>query len=185
MMRAVRAAGPVATAVAALTAAGALAAALFAGAAQSQSTPSGAARSETTAPLSLKAEDVPPPPDCGSVVLVKCDKPESGGVQVVTPQEALKRERARRLEARRTGQLTFEMERIIIEGEGERETPEAIIGRALSRPLVRSGENSFSVGESAQCTCMNVCPPWPFPCCECTAQPGARPAHSPGWKPTN
>jgi len=134
--------------------------------------------------VSTSAKVPPPLPDCGSVVLVKCDKPNVAGVQAVTPAEAMRRESARRMEARRTGQLTYEMERIIIEGEGERLSPEAVISRSLSQPLVRQGENTYEIGESAQCTCMNICPPFPFPCCSCTDRVGGRHATSPGWKPT-
>jgi len=124
-----------------------------------------------------------PAPDCGSVVLIKCDKP-SPESQAVAPADPARRDAARRLENRRADQAILEMERIIIEGDGERRSPEDVIGSALSRPLVRPGTHSFEIGESAQCTCMNVCPPPPFPCCSCTDRVGGRHATSPGWKPT-
>lgn len=119
------------------------------------------------------------PPDCGSVVIIKCDKPPAD-----TPDRA-KKEAARRLEARRADRATIELDRVIIEGDGERRSPEDVISRALSHPLVRPGETTFSIGESAQCTCLNICPPWPLPCCNCSDRVGSRHATSPGWKPTN
>ena len=118
------------------------------------------------------------PQECGSVVIIKCDKPE-------TPGSDPKREVARRLETRRADRATLELDRVIIEGEADRpETPQQAIGRALYRPLVARGEHSFSMGESAQCTCMNICPPPPFPCCNCSDRVGSSLANAPGWKPT-
>ena len=129
------------------------------------------------------SQPVPAPPsspDCGSVVVVRCDKPE-----LPAPERA-KQEAGRRIEARRADRSAVELDRIIIEGDAERpKSPEQAIGRALSRPPLAHGEHSFSIGESAQCTCMNICPPPPFPCCSCTERVGSRLAHSPGWKPTN
>ena len=121
----------------------------------------------------------PAAPDCGSVVIIKCDKPAAE-----SPARA-RQDAARRVEARRADQLTIELDRVIIEGDGERRSPEDAISRALSRPLIRPGESSFSIGESAQCTCLNIGPPPPFPCCNCTDRVGGRHATSPGWKPTN
>lgn len=121
----------------------------------------------------------PPPPECGSVVVIRCDKPEPPA------SERAKQEEARRIEMRRADRATVELDRIVIEGDAERpQSPEQAIGRALSRPLVRPGETSYSIGEAAQCSCMNICPPPPFPCCSCSDQPGRRLATSPGWKPT-
>jgi hypothetical protein len=113
------------------------------------------------------------------VVIIKCDKPPA------EPPAKAKQDAARRLEARRADRLTIELDRVIIEGDGESRSPEDAISRALSRPLIRPGETSFSIGESAQCTCMNICPPTPVPCCSCTDRVGSRHATSPGWKPTN
>jgi len=124
------------------------------------------------------AASVAPPalPDCGSVVILKCDPP---------PAADPRRDAARQAEARRANPTEM-MDRILIEDDAIRgNSPEAAISRALSRPLVAPGVHSFSVGESAQCTCMNICPPPPFPCCNCTEQAGSRHATSPGWKPTN
>jgi len=123
-------------------------------------------------------------PDCGSVVLIKCDKPASGS-QAVAPADPARREAARRMENRRADQAIIEMERLIVEGDGERRSPEDVISRALAQPLPqRQGTHSFAIGEGAQCSCMNICPPWPLPCCECTDRVGSRQATSPGWKPT-
>src|SRR5512139_2662766 len=71
----------------------------------------------------------PPPADCGSVVIVKCDKPDPAG----TDRPRL--EAARRIESRRVDRATVELDRIIIEGDAERpQSPEQAIGRALFRP---------------------------------------------------
>ena len=123
---------------------------------------------------------VPPPtPDCGSVVIVKCERPELDDTQ------RARREATQRIENRRGSSAVDVMDRVIIEDDAVRpDSPEAAINRALSRPLVRQGENSFSIGEGAQCTCKNICPPWPLPCCSCTDQVGSRHANSPGWAPT-
>lgn len=121
----------------------------------------------------------PPPPDCGSVVVVKCSK------EAAAAGDTAKQDTARRIEQRRSAQGGQQMDRIIIEGDSERRPPEDTISRALSRPLVRQGETSFAIGEGAQCTCMNLCPPWPLPCCNCTRQAGNRQATAPGWKPTD
>lgn len=123
---------------------------------------------------------VPPPaPDCGSVVIVKCERPD------VDDAQHARREAARRVDNRRGGSAVDVMDRVIIEDDALRpDSPEAAINRALSRPLVRQGENSFSIGEGAQCTCMNVCPPPPFPCCQCTDRVGSRHSTAPGWAPT-
>lgn len=118
----------------------------------------------------------PEPQDCGSVVLLKCDKPEASDKDKARARQ--------QMESRRTNQSMLEFERIIIEGDSERRSPEDAINRALSRPLVRQGEQTFAIGESAQCTCMNICPPPPFPCCQCTDRVGSRLSTSPGWAPT-
>jgi hypothetical protein len=123
---------------------------------------------------------VPPPtPDCGSVVIVKCERPE------VDEAHRSRREATQRIENRRGASAVDVMDRVIIEDDAIRpDSPEAAINRALSRPLVRQGENSFSIGESSQCTCMNICPPPPFPCCQCTDRVGSRHSTAPGWAPT-
>ena len=131
---------------------------------------------------SAQALTVPPlpPTDCVSVVIVKCDKPDPAA------SDRPRLEAARRIESRRVDRATVELDRIIVECDAERpDSPEQTISRALSRPLVRPGEQSFAVGEGAQCTCRNTCPPPPLPCCSCTDRPGSRLATAPGWKPTN
>jgi len=124
------------------------------------------------------ASGVPPTsPDCGSAVIIRCEPP---------PASADTRgEAARRLEERRTNPGSM-MDRIIIEEDAVRPaSPESVISRALATPFVKTGEHSFSIGEGAQCTCLNVCPAWPLPCCDCTDQVGSRHATAPGSKPTN
>jgi hypothetical protein len=121
----------------------------------------------------------PPTPECGSVVVVRCDKPEPPA------SERSKRDAVRRIEARRSDRAAVELDRVIIEGDAERpESPEQTISRALSRAPLPRGEHSFATGESARCTCMNICPPPPFPCCNCTDRVGSSLANAPGWKPT-
>jgi hypothetical protein len=120
------------------------------------------------------------PPNCGSVVIIKCDKPK------LSPSERDRKDAARDIEARRTDRAAVEFDRVIIEGDAERpDTVQQAISHTLSRPLVVPGEHSFSIGESAQCTCRNICPPLPFPCCACTDRVGSSLANAPGWKPTN
>lgn len=119
-----------------------------------------------------------PAQDCGSVVIIKCDKPQPSANDA-------KRNAARQMQSRRADRATFELDRVIIESEADRaESPEQTISRALYRPLVTRGEHSFAIGESARCTCMNICPPPPFPCCNCTDRVGSTLANAPGWKPT-
>lgn len=126
-----------------------------------------------------KSTAAPKGPDCGSVVIIKCEPPAADDVQHT------RREAARRVESRRGGTSVDVMDRVIIEDDALRpDSPEAAINRALSRPLVRQGENSYSIGESAQCTCMNICSPPPFPCCQCTDRVGSRHSTAPGWAPT-
>jgi hypothetical protein len=118
----------------------------------------------------------PEPQDCGSVVLLKRDKPEASDKDKARARQ--------QMESRRTNQSMLEFERIIIEGDSERRSPEDAINRALSRAPLRQGEQTFAIGESAQCTCMNICPPPPLPCCQCTDRVGSRHSTSPGWAPT-
>ena len=120
-----------------------------------------------------------PPPDCGSIVLIRCNPPAGASA------DADRRAAARRQEARRTQPAVQELDRVIIEGDAERSSPEDAISRALARSLLRQGESTFSLGEGAQCTCRSVCPPPPLPCCVCSDRVGSRHATAPGWKPTN
>ena len=48
----------------------------------------------------------------------------------------------------------------------------------------RDGSYTFDNGEGSKCTCMNVCPPWPLPCCTCSGQLG-RYRSMPGSSPLN
>jgi hypothetical protein len=136
----------------------------------------GCAAAQSPAPQAV----TPPAPQCASVVVVKCDPPAADAAGSGARQDA-----ARRMDARRTAQATQEMDRVIIEGDSERRSPEDTINRALARPLVKRGETTFPIGEGAQCTCLNICPPWPLPCCACSGQTGSRHATAPGWKPTD
>jgi hypothetical protein len=131
---------------------------------------------QTPAAQAPVAQEVP---DCGSLVIVKCERRE------VDDAQRTRREAARRIETRRGGNALDVMDKVIIEDDAIRpDSPEAAINRALSRPLAKQGEYSFSIGESAQCTCMNICPPPPFPCCQCTDRVGSRHSTAPGWAPT-
>jgi hypothetical protein len=122
------------------------------------------------------------PPKCASMVIIKCDKPDKPRPSA---EERTRQETMRRNEARRAQRGVIELDRVIIEGEAELPgSPEEMIARALLRAPVRAGETSFATGESAQCTCMNICPPPPFPCCQCTDRVGSRLSSSPGWAPT-
>lgn len=123
---------------------------------------------------------VPPPsPDCGSVVIIRCDK-DAGAAT-----DSDRRAAARRQEARRIRPEVQELDRIIIEGDAERSSLEDTINRALARPLLLQRESTFSLGEGELCTCRAVCPPPPLPCCVCSDRVGSRHATAPGWKPTN
>jgi hypothetical protein len=109
------------------------------------------------------------------VVVVRCDPAAS-------PATSPLKERAQRLEERRRLPLEGgELDRIVIEGDLIRPG----IGEALARPFAAGparGTHTFTTGEGSQCTCMNTCPPFPFPCCDCSAHmsrysrmPGASP----------
>jgi hypothetical protein len=105
--------------------------------------------------------------DCGSKVVLRC---ASGKGTAAAPGGDPERTRAAREAAQRRSDAAAEdLGRVVIEGERIR-TPsvEQVISKALERPIVRDGTHSFEIGEGAQCTCMNVCPPWPLPCCSCS-----------------
>ena len=123
---------------------------------------------------------VPPAPECESVVIIRCDEPAAGA-----PARA-KQDAAHSVDSRRAERANVELDRVIIESEAEQPiSPEQSISLALARPLVQEGETSYSIGESAQCTCRNICPPPPLPCCSCSDRSGSRLATPPGWKPTD
>jgi hypothetical protein len=125
----------------------------------------------------LKLEGRSAQQECRSVVLQRCDT--SVDLSLTNRQ----REAARQMEANRINHV-FELDRIVIEADRPTLSIADTMGQRLSRPLVRQGEHSFAIGESAKCTCMNVCPPPPFGCCQCTNIVGSRLSQSPGWAPT-
>jgi hypothetical protein len=118
---------------------------------------------------------VPPAaPRCESVVVVRCEP---------TPEAATSsRPEARRMEERRRSPLDgVELERIVIEADPIRPSLESILSRPFAaRPT--QGTHTFSTGEGTQCTCMNRCPPFPFPCCDCSS-PMSRYSAMPGASP--
>jgi hypothetical protein len=120
---------------------------------------------------------VVPSPDCGSVVIIRCNKDAGASTDA-------ERRAAAPLQ-RRIQPGVQELDRIIIEGDAERSSLEDTINRALARPLLLQRESTFSLGEGELCTCRAVCPPPPLPCCVCSDRVGSRHATSPGWKPTN
>jgi hypothetical protein len=120
-------------------------------------------------------------PDCGSVVVVRCE-PAQADRPPAPRNEAARRERERQFAARRAGSAQ-EFDRIIIEGEAiRRRTFDEAIAPAFPALKPVDGTTTTTIAESAQCTCMNRCPPLPFPCCQCSAHP-SRYALSPGASP--
>lgn len=108
-------------------------------------------------------------------MVVRCDPATNAAASPL-------KERAQRLEERRRSPLDgLELERIVIEADPIRPG----IEETLSRPFAAGpahGTHTFTTGEGSQCTCMNTCPPFPFPCCDCSAHmsrygrmPGASP----------
>lgn len=123
--------------------------------------------------------------DCGSVVIVKCEKRN----QVETPDAATERaqraELSGRVESRRSGN-TQDLGTVVIEGDRVRPlTVEESIQRAMPGEKPRPGTHTFSTGEGTQCSCMNVCPPWwtLMPCCSCSTHTGSRLSVAPGSSP--
>jgi hypothetical protein len=108
-------------------------------------------------------------PDCGSVVIVKCDPTPTAKAGPRTPREAVRREQSRGLAARREASTERDLELMIIEGEAvRRRTLEEALAPAFPPVRPADGSYTYTVAESAQCTCMNQCPPPPFPCCQCS-----------------
>jgi hypothetical protein len=119
-------------------------------------------------------------PDCGSVVIVKCDPTRTANVPPQTPREAARRDQARGLAARREAPTTQDFGLVIIEGEAvRRRTLEEALASAFPQSRPADGSYTYTIAESAQCTCMNQCPPPPFPCCQCSGHMN-RYAASPG-----
>jgi hypothetical protein len=91
---------------------------------------------------------------------------------------SLSTEEARQLESRRLSQTTLELDTFVIEAEAPRR---ATLSRGLASPP-RHGTYTYTIAEGAQCSCMNRCPPVPFPCCQCSGHPsryGTGPGSSP------
>lgn len=111
------------------------------------------------------------PADCGSVVIIKCDRPAPAG----TTERGL----------RRQWPIVQELDGIVIEADAiRRRSIEEAIGSAFPIVRPRDGNYTYLTGEGSQCTCMNICPPWPLPCCNCSAQMG-RYRLMPGTSPLN
>lgn len=119
--------------------------------------------------------------DCGSVVIVKCDAPAA-----VTDTGASEQgQQSRRTEPRRTSPLVQQLDGVVIEGELiRRRSIEETMAGAFPTVLPRDGNYTFDKGEGSKCTCMNVCPPWPLPCCTCSGQM-SRYRAMPGSSPLN
>lgn len=124
---------------------------------------------------------------CGSVVVVKCDPRKEVENPNAAAERALKEERQRRTETRlSTTNPRPDLGVIIIEGERIRPlTVEESLKRAIPDEPASGGTYTYSIGEGAQCTCMNVCPPWwtLMPCCSCSDRTGNRLSTSPGSTP--
>jgi hypothetical protein len=120
--------------------------------------------------------------DCGSVVIIKCDRPASEASAGASDQA---RQQVRRAEVRRQDPFAQQLEGVIIEGELiRRRSIEETMASAFPTVRARDGSYTFDNGEGSKCTCMNVCPPWPLPCCTCSGQLGRYRA-MPGSSPLN
>lgn len=102
-------------------------------------------------------------PQCQSVVVVRCE-PGEGADAPPRPKE-----RVQRFDERRRAPLDgVELDRIVIEADPIRPDLADVMSRAFAvRPT--TGSRTFATGEGTQCTCMNRCPPFPFPCCDCSS----------------
>jgi hypothetical protein len=120
--------------------------------------------------------------DCGSVVIIKCDRPAPEGSAGTSEQT---RQQTRRVELLRQNPFAQQLDGVVIEGELIRRRSIEETMASIS-PTVRSrdGSYTFDKGEGSKCTCMNVCPPWPLPCCTCSGQMGHYRA-MPGSSPLN
>ena len=135
------------------------------------------------------AQPTPPPTkpsDCGSVVLVKCENRNPVESPDAAANRAERAEQQRRVESRRIDGPRPDLGRVIIEGERIRPlTVEESLRRAMPADITPNGTYTYSIGEGAQCTCMNVCPPWwtLMPCCACSDRTGSRLSTAPGSTP--
>lgn len=120
--------------------------------------------------------------DCGSVVIVKCDRPAPEGSPGTSDQAP---QQARRAELLRQDPFAQQLEGVIIEGEFiRRRSIEETMASGFPTVRSRDGSYTFDKDEGSKCTCMNVCPPWPLPCCACSGQM-SRYRAMPGSSPLN
>ena len=118
------------------------------------------------------------PKDCGSVVIVKCDRP------TLEPADGAS-ELARRTELRRLASGVQQLEGVVIEDEAiRRKSIAESMGSAFPVFRSRDGTHTFEVGDGSKCTCANVCLPPPLPCCQCTPNL-SRYRQTPGSSPLN
>ncbi|MBC8119007.1 MAG: hypothetical protein H7X75_05460 [Burkholderiaceae bacterium] len=119
-------------------------------------------------------------PDCGSVVIIKCERAQPAGLDTARTAE-----QARRAESRRQASPLQQLDGIVVEDNAiRRRSIEDTIGSAVPPLRPRDGDYTFSTAEGAQCSCMNNCPPWPLPCCVCSGQMN-RYRSTPGSSPLN
>jgi len=119
-------------------------------------------------------------PECSSVVIIKCERPQAAGASAAqTTEQSL------RAESRRQNSQLQQLDGIVIEDNAiRRRSIEDTIGSAFPPLRPRDGDTTFSTAEGAQCTCNNNCPPWPLPCCVCSGQMN-RYRSTPGSSPLN
>jgi hypothetical protein len=118
--------------------------------------------------------------DCGSVVIVKCDR--ASARSEATSDQA---RQSRRGELSRQNPFVQPLEGVVIEGELiRRRSIEETMASAFPTVRPRDGNYTFDKGAGSKCTCMNVCPLWPLPCCTCSA-PMGRYIGTPGSSPLN
>jgi len=103
---------------------------------------------------------------CASVVIKRCEPSAELG-------------RGAETERRRIDAQTVDFGKVIIEGRRERPpSVEQRIADALrGAPAASLGATTTrEVGDGRRCTCLDRCPPPPFPCCQCTAASPDRPS---------
>ncbi|MGH6608976.1 MAG: hypothetical protein ACRECQ_01845 [Burkholderiaceae bacterium] len=116
--------------------------------------------------------------DCGSVVIIRCDRP-------ATTEQAEAQQRSRSIDLRRQPQSLQQLDGVVIEADAlRRRSIEQTMAGAFPILLPRDGNYTFRTSESSKCTCMNVCPPPPLPCCNCSV-PMNRYLSTPGSSPLN
>lgn len=107
--------------------------------------------------------------------MVRCEREAAGGL----PRSGVRVQRFD--ERRRAAAAPLELDRIVIEADPLRRSVEdAMAGALPARPA--HGTHTFTTAEGSQCSCMNRCPPLPFPCCQCSAHM-SRYSVSPGASP--